>query len=117
EGRRARPRRGAPRWTARSWRTISWSVARPPCLRRRGRSGPGAARCRAPRERARTPTRAERERRGSRELSSPLVDREVVGRLVGAGALLADLHEHVVEQRRRAEPEEVGRHPVAPKRL
>src|SRR5215467_2940800 len=50
-------------------------------------------------------------------IDSPSVDREVVEGLVDAGLLLADLHQHVVEQRRRAEAEEVGRHPVTAERL
>src|SRR2546425_2895822 len=47
----------------------------------------------------------------------PSIDREVVGSLVGTGALLVDLHEDVVEQRRCADPKQVGRHPVWPQRL
>src|SRR5205085_10860091 len=40
------------------------------------------------------------------------VDREVIARLVSACALLLDLHQHIVEQRRGAEAESLGRHPV-----
>ena len=36
------------------------------------------------------------------------VDREVVGALVGARPLLLELHQHVVEQRGRAEAEPSG---------
>src|SRR5436190_1297699 len=46
-----------------------------------------------------------------------LVDREVIRRLVAAGLLLADLHQHVVQERRGAEAEQVGRQPVDPERL
>ena len=35
------------------------------------------------------------------------VEREVVRVLVAAGALELDLHQHVVQQRRRAEPEPI----------
>src|SRR6476469_8001031 len=42
---------------------------------------------------------------------------EVVAALVCAGALLAQLHQDVVEQRRRAEPVQVGRQPVRPEGL
>src|SRR3954447_16130382 len=45
------------------------------------------------------------------------VKSEVVLALVDAGLLLADLHENVIEERRRAEPVEVGRQPVRPERL
>src|SRR5229473_6848124 len=45
------------------------------------------------------------------------VDREVVAGLVGARALFLDLHQHVVEQRGRAEPEPFGSHPLGPERL
>src|SRR3954447_22138561 len=47
----------------------------------------------------------------------PSVHREVVGALVLARALLADLHEHVVQERRGAEAEEVGRQPFGAERL
>ena len=73
-----------------------------------------ARRCRAPRARARSPTRAGTAGCASRSLVTgrpPSVDREVVAGLVGAGPLLADLHQHVVEQRRGAEAEQVGRQP------
>src|SRR5690242_4382773 len=40
------------------------------------------------------------------------VIREVVLRLVGAGLLLAELHEDVVDEARRAEAIEIGREPV-----
>src|SRR2546421_6910657 len=46
-----------------------------------------------------------------------LVNREVVRVLVTAGAFLTNLHEHVVEQRRRAETIAVRREPGEPKRL
>src|SRR5690348_4672515 len=46
-----------------------------------------------------------------------LIDREVVDGLVGAGAFLVDLHEHVVQERRRAKAQPVGRHPVGAERL
>src|SRR2546423_5736986 len=46
-----------------------------------------------------------------------LVNREVVRVLVTPGALLMDLHEHVVEQRRRAEPIAIRREPCDPARL
>src|SRR5262249_41672305 len=42
------------------------------------------------------------------------VSREVVAALVDAGALLAQLHEDVVEQRGRAEPVQLGGQPVRP---
>src|SRR3954447_3832299 len=42
---------------------------------------------------------------------------EVVGSLVRAGLLLAELHEDVVQERRRAEPVEVGCEPVGAERL
>ena len=42
---------------------------------------------------------------------------EVVGGLVDAGLLLADLHEDVVQERRGAEPEPLGCQPLAAERL
>src|SRR5207302_10007064 len=48
---------------------------------------------------------------------SSSVKREVVRALVGARALLAQLHQDVVEERRRAETIEVGRQPVHAERL
>src|SRR5262245_66178597 len=42
---------------------------------------------------------------------------EVVLGLVGAGALLVDLHQHVVEKAGGAEPEALRRHPRLPERL
>src|SRR5947208_15825641 len=42
---------------------------------------------------------------------------EVVFRLVGAGPLLGDLHQHVVEQARRAQSEPLRGHPVGAQRL
>src|SRR5438093_1449668 len=54
-------------------------------------------------------------RRASWRLS--LVNGEVVRVLVPAGPLLADLHEHVVEERRRTEPVAVRREPGEPERL
>src|SRR5919106_4206255 len=52
-----------------------------------------------------------------RSTSPTSIHREVVGRLVRAGLLLADLHEHVVQERGGAEAEQVWRHPVEPQRL
>ena len=49
-------------------------------------------------------------RRTGNAFRSRLVEREVVGVLVAAGALELDLHQDVVEQRGRAEPEPVRRH-------
>src|SRR5438034_8205856 len=43
---------------------------------------------------------------------STSVNGEVVRRLVAAGALLADLHQDVVQERRGADAVEVGRQPV-----
>src|SRR5437867_2785428 len=54
-------------------------------------------------------------RRASSRLS--LVNSEVIRVLVSAGPLLADLHEHVVEERRRAEPVAIRREPRQPERL
>src|SRR5713226_2942010 len=54
---------------------------------------------------------------GARFAIAISVDREVVAGLVGARALLLDLHQHVVEQRGRAEPEPVGSHPLGSQRL
>src|SRR5579859_4456244 len=45
------------------------------------------------------------------------VEGEVVAALVRARALLAELHEDVVEERRRAEPVQVGSQPVGTQRL
>src|SRR5664279_6515052 len=42
---------------------------------------------------------------------------EVVLRLVAARLLRAELHQDVVDEARRADPVEVGRQPVGPKRL
>src|SRR6476619_2250940 len=42
---------------------------------------------------------------------------EVVLRLVGARALLAELHQDVVDEARRAEAVQVGRQPVGAERL
>src|SRR4051794_6082058 len=42
---------------------------------------------------------------------------EVIAGLVGAGALLADLHQHVIEEGRRPDAVEVGRQPVGAERL
>src|ERR671923_359568 len=50
-------------------------------------------------------------------LRSRSVNREVVQALIAAGLLLAELHEDVVEQRRRPESEEVRRQPIRPERL
>src|SRR5207342_1119492 len=50
-------------------------------------------------------------------LMTLLVHREVVAALVPAGAFLVDLHQHVVQQRGRADAEPVGRHPVRAERL
>src|SRR4051812_39685757 len=46
-----------------------------------------------------------------------LVKSEVVRALVAARALLADLHQYIVEQRRSADPVEVGGQPVGAERL
>src|SRR5258708_1413772 len=54
---------------------------------------------------------------GARFAIAMSVDREIVAGLVGARALLLDLHQHVVEQRGRAEPEPFGGHPLGPERL
>src|SRR5438046_10403794 len=40
------------------------------------------------------------------------VESEVVAALVRAGAFLAELHEDVIEQRRRPEPVQLGRQPL-----
>src|ERR671935_38647 len=48
-------------------------------------------------------------RRASSRLS--LVNGEVVRVLVSAGPLLADLHEHIVQERRRADPVTIRREP------
>src|SRR5919201_2853669 len=45
------------------------------------------------------------------------IDGEVVSALVGAGSLLADLHQRVVQQRGRPDPEQVGCHPLVPESL
>src|SRR5260370_5283155 len=45
------------------------------------------------------------------------VDREVIAGLISARALFLDLHEHVVEQGGRTEPEARGRHPLCSERL
>src|SRR5260370_5789817 len=45
------------------------------------------------------------------------VDREVIAGLISASALFLDLHEHVVEQGGRTEPEPLGRHPLRSERL
>src|SRR5579871_622265 len=45
------------------------------------------------------------------------VESEVVAGLVSAGALLAELHQDVIEQRRRTEPVEVGCQPLRAERL
>src|SRR5579859_1789040 len=50
-------------------------------------------------------------------LFSTSVNGEVVRALVAAGLLLADLHQHVVQERRGAEPVEVGRQPLRAERL
>src|SRR5712691_2634219 len=54
-------------------------------------------------------------RRASSRLS--LVNGEVIRVLVPAGSLLAYLHEHIVEERRRTEPVTVRRKPGQPERL
>src|SRR5260370_27129799 len=54
---------------------------------------------------------------GARFAIAISVDREVVAGLVGARALLLDLHQHIVEQSRRAEPEPFWGHPLGPERL
>src|SRR6266849_1273467 len=54
---------------------------------------------------------------GARFAIAISVDREVVTGLVGAGALLLDLHQHVVEQRGRAKPEPLWSHPLGSERL
>src|SRR5919106_6294480 len=46
-----------------------------------------------------------------------LIDREVVRALVAAGLLFPDLHQHVVQKRRRTEPEQVRREPLGAERL
>src|SRR5713101_8289357 len=48
---------------------------------------------------------------------SSSVNGEVVGALVRARLLLPELHQHVVEERRGAQPIEVGRQPFWPERL
>src|SRR5262249_20592189 len=45
------------------------------------------------------------------------VHREVVRPLVPPGPFLRDLHQHVVQEARGADPEPVGRHPVSAERL
>src|SRR5258708_30464742 len=45
------------------------------------------------------------------------VDREVIAGLVSARALFLDLHEHVVEQGGRTDPEPLRRHPLCSERL
>src|ERR671937_1021477 len=50
-------------------------------------------------------------------LRSSSVKGEVVAALIRAGALLAQLHQHVVEQRRRTDAVEVGGQPVHAERL
>src|SRR5258708_34212291 len=45
------------------------------------------------------------------------VDREVIAGLVSARALFLDLHQHVVEQGGRTQPEPPGRHPLRSERL
>src|SRR5581483_8816384 len=54
---------------------------------------------------------------GSSWKSGASVDGEVVGALVGAGLLLAELHEDVVEERRRAEPVQLRAQPLLAERL
>src|SRR6266849_7953093 len=54
---------------------------------------------------------------GARFAIAMSVDREVVAGLVGARALLLDLHQHIVEQRGRAEPEPFGSHPLGSERF
>src|SRR5687768_3536130 len=61
-----------------------------------------------------------RSRLRARFLSPPhplSVDRVVVGALVTARPFLVYLHQHVVQERRGADPEQVRRHPVGPERL
>src|SRR5579862_6187259 len=52
-----------------------------------------------------------------RHESVPSVEGEVVAALVGAGPLLAQLHQDVVEERRRAEPVQLRRQPLRPEGL
>src|SRR5947209_20227983 len=51
------------------------------------------------------------------QLRANSVESEVIAALVGAGPLEAELHEDVVEERRGAEPVEVGSEPVGAERL
>src|SRR5690606_15106353 len=74
------------------------------------RSGPRSRRGRWPHATGRTP-------RGAgcawwSEDGSNSVLREVVGRCVPPGLEPADLHQHVVEERRRPETEHLRRHPT-----
>src|SRR6266568_1801503 len=48
---------------------------------------------------------------------SSSVNREVIRALVAAGLFLAQLHQDVVQQRRRAEAVKIRRQPVDPQRL
>src|SRR3954447_19460741 len=48
---------------------------------------------------------------------SSSVNGEVVRALIPAGLLLAELHEHVVQERRRADAVAVGREPVGAERF
>src|SRR3954470_11603004 len=50
-------------------------------------------------------------------LRSSSVNGEVVRALIPAGRLLAELHEHVVQERRGADAVAVGREPVGAERL
>src|SRR6266571_2442459 len=54
---------------------------------------------------------------GSMSFPMASVDREVVRPLVRAGPLLVDLHQHIVQQRRRADSEQIRRHPLPAERL
>src|SRR5260221_435302 len=49
--------------------------------------------------------------------SPPSIDREVVPTLIGAGLLLAQLHQDVVQERRGSKPEQLRRHPRLAHRL
>src|SRR6266852_1657096 len=53
----------------------------------------------------------------SNKLGSSSVTGEVLRILIAAGLLLADLHQHVVQERRGAEAEAVRRQPVGAERL
>src|SRR6266540_7128824 len=50
-------------------------------------------------------------------LAMSSVDRVVIGTLVPPGALLVDLHEHVVQERGRPDPEQIRRHPLRAERF